>query len=172
MPDKIQTFSIILPFLRILGRFDSTEGLNWEVEGQLCWGNSFFCCCVCSLLLSLLSPICCSSLAWKQDRQRFHTYTHWPLINKSDHGPFPHTPHTPKQRQHTHTPGVWSQQVYALLDLHHTWRLSGSDLATQVFVCLSKLATQWCLSWLIPRDLFPSAVHLFFVCMLLCEFAV
>lgn len=39
---------------------------------------------------SLLSSICCYSLAWKQDQECFHTYAHWPLINKSDRGPFPH----------------------------------------------------------------------------------
>lgn len=53
------------------------------------------------------SPICCYSLAWKQDRERFHTYTHWPLINKSDQGPFPHI-HTTQMKtktihMHAHT---------------------------------------------------------------------
>lgn len=54
---------------------------------------------------SLLSPICCYSLAWKQGRERFHTYTHWPLINKSDQGPFPHihTTHTTTKTIHTQT---------------------------------------------------------------------
>lgn len=52
---------------------------------------------------SLLSPICCNSLAQKQDRERFHTYTHWPLINKSDQGPFPHIHTTQMKTKTIHT---------------------------------------------------------------------
>lgn len=86
----------------------------------------------------LLSPICCYSLAWKQDWERFHTYTHWPLINKSDQGPFPHIHSTQMTTKtiHTHTAsnhGNIPERI--LLDLDHTWCLWGSDLATQVFVC-------------------------------------
>lgn len=52
---------------------------------------------------SLLSPICCCSLAWKQDQECFHTYAHWPLINKSDRGPFPHIHTTRMNTKSTHT---------------------------------------------------------------------
>lgn len=70
----------------------------------------------------LLSPICCSSLAWKQDQERFHTYTHWPLINKSDQSPFPHIHTVPMKTKTIQTrtrstvqsraqPHLWSQQI-------------------------------------------------------------
>lgn len=52
---------------------------------------------------SLLSPICCCSLAWKQDQECFHTYAHWPLINKSDRGPFPHIHTTRMNTKSIHT---------------------------------------------------------------------
>lgn len=93
--------------------------LSWMTAGVfvLCWSI-------------LLSPICCSSLAWKQDQERFHTYTHWPLINKSDQGPFPHIHTVPMKRKtiqtRAHTvqsrkypranfnrakPHLWSQRI-------------------------------------------------------------
>lgn len=93
--------------------------LSWMTAGVfvLCWSI-------------LLSPICCSSLAWKQDQERFHTYTHWPLINKSDQGPFPHIhtvpmktktiqtrAHTVQSRKYPRAnfnraqPHLWSQRI-------------------------------------------------------------
>lgn len=126
----------------------------------------------------LLSPICRCSLAWKQDQERFHTYTHWPLINKSDQGPFPHihATHTKtKARAHTH-PALNHTHIpeHTLLDLDHSSRLSGSDLATRIFVhqicrpCDVSIASfrpvMTAPSWHSERtqeDLFPSAVFSF-----------
>lgn len=86
----------------------------------------------------LLSPICWYSLAWKQDRERFHTYTHWPLINKSDQGPFPHIHSTQMKTKTLHTdtgPNHSNIPEHTLLDLDPTCCLSGSDLIpTQIFV--------------------------------------
>lgn len=110
------------------------------LEGLFGLFKLYGCWCVCSLLLlSLLSPICCYSLAWKQDRERFHTYTHWPLINKSDQGPFPHIHATQMKTKPIHTdtdtvPNHRNVPEHTLLDLHHTCCLRGSDLATQIFV--------------------------------------
>lgn len=84
----------------------------------------------------LLSPICCYSLAWKEDPERFHAYTHWPLINKSDQGPFPHIHTTQMKTKAIHTqtqPNHRNIPAHALADLDHTSRLSGSDPATQIF---------------------------------------
>lgn len=92
----------------------------------------------------LLSPICRYSLAWKQDRERFHTYTHWPLINKSDQGPFPHihTTHMKTKSIHTQTQRPVTENIpeHTLVALDHTSRLRGSDLAVQIF-CPSNLPT-------------------------------
>lgn len=74
---------------------------------------------------SLLSPICCYSLAWKQDRERFHTYTHWPLINKSDQGPFPHIHATHMKTKSTHTDTDTSQSTHFARSPPHlsSWRI-------------------------------------------------
>lgn len=105
--------------------------LSWTTAGVfvLCWSI-------------LLSPICCSSLAWKQDQERFHTYTHWPLINKSDQGPFPHI-HTVPTKTKTIQTRTRSNHRYIpeqiLIEPNHTSGLSGSDLATQILTRQSNL---------------------------------
>lgn len=90
----------------------------------------------------LLSPICCGSLAWKQDQERFHTYTHWPLINKSDQGPFPHIHTAPMKTKTIQTRtrsnhGNIPEQI--LIEPNRTSGLSGSDLATQILIRQSNL---------------------------------
>ena len=109
---------------------------------RLCWvflscvaAGVFVHCCSC-----LLSPICWYSLAWKQDRERFHTYTHWPLINKSDRGPFPHIHATQMKTKSIHTDTVPNHSnipQHTLQDLHPTCCLSGSDLVlSQCFLSI------------------------------------
>lgn len=143
--------------------------LSWPAAGVFvhCWSG-------------LLSPICCYSLAWKQDRERFHTYTHWPLINKSDQGPFPHI-HTTQMKTkaiHTHVhiePNHRNIPELTLVDLNHTSCPSGSDLTTQFFVYQSRqpiVMSQWCYTWsdgcspvassLNTRRLVPISCSLFF----------
>lgn len=127
---------------------------------------------------SLLSPICCGSLAWKQGQESFHTYTHWPLINKSDPWSIPtHTHRYVENKEHTHTdtdPNHRNNPEHTLVRLDHTSRLTGSELATQMFVyeiwqrCDVSIAFyfKW---WPFPcgtvkrtqGHLFPSAVLLF-----------
>lgn len=89
---------------------------------------------------SLLSPICCYSLAWKQDQECFHTYAHWPLINKSDRGPFPHI-HTTQMNTksiHTETRSLTTETSQSSLTrspphLSSQWIRPGSP-----YFCLSK----------------------------------
>lgn len=86
------TTTIILSF----GKQTLQEGMGCLLSGVAtgvfvhCWS-------------SLLSSICCYSLAWKQDQECFHTYAHWPLINKSDRGPFPHIHTTWRKTKSIHT---------------------------------------------------------------------
>lgn len=135
-------------------------------QGLFGLSKLYGCWCVCSLLVQPPLSHLLLLISMETGPGAF-SHIHTLAINQQVRpGSIPtHTHHTDEDKDHTH------RNIHTLLDVDHTSRLSGSDLATQFFVY--RLLWLWGMTvppWQRQRtqgDLFPSAV-LFFIVWIWC----